>query len=119
MEEALADRGHLLKEYPIGVEVFHRGESFDPRINAIVRLEARKLRSRLAKYYELEGTGDPICIEIPKGAYVPVFRELNGSPASHLSKADVDLAESRVRGSKAAEPPLELLVHRVLPRNFP
>ena len=79
VEEALADRGHLLKEYPIGVEVFHRGDSFDPRINAIVRLEARKLRSRLAKYYELEGTGDPICIEIPKGAYVPVFRELKGS----------------------------------------
>ena len=109
VEEALADRGHLLKEYSIGVEVFHRGDSFDPRINAIVRLEARKLRSRLAKYYELEGTGDPICIEIPKGAYVPVFRELKGSPGSHLSTPDVDSAASRGRGSKSAEPSLELL----------
>jgi len=118
VEEALADRGHLLKEYPIGVEVFHRGESFDPRINAIVRLEARKLRSRLAKYYELEGTGDPICIEIPKGAYVPVFRELNGSSPSHSSKAHVDLPESKVRGSKASEPPLELLVPPRAPEEF-
>ena len=109
VEEALADRGHLLKEYSIGVEVFHRGESFDPRINAIVRLEARKLRSRLAKYYESEGTEDPISIEIPKGAYVPVFRELKGSSASHLYNADVDLAAPKVRGSRVAEPPLELL----------
>jgi TolB-like protein/tetratricopeptide (TPR) repeat protein len=118
VEEALADRGHLLKEYSIGVEVFHRGDSFDPRINAIVRLEARKLRSRLAKYYELEGTGDPIYIEIPKGAYVPVFRELKGSPPSHLSKADVDVAASRVRGSKSVEPSLELLVPPHAPEEF-
>src|SRR5665213_714737 len=61
-EEVLAARGHLLKEYSIGVEVFGRGEAFDPRSSAIVRLEARKLRLRLEKYYDSEGSRDPVQI---------------------------------------------------------
>lgn len=76
-EEALAGRGHLLKEFSIGVEVFRRGEAFDPRSSAIVRLEARKLRLRLGKYYAGEGSGDPVQIEIPKGGYVPSFRAVS------------------------------------------
>ena len=83
-EEALAARGHLLKEYAIGVEVFRRGESFDPRSSAIVRLEARKLRLRLQKYYEGEGSRDPVQIEIPKGSYVPCFRIV--SPRTFASR---------------------------------
>lgn len=40
-----------IKEYRIGVEVFDRGAGFDPRIDPVVRLQASKLRSRLAEYY--------------------------------------------------------------------
>lgn len=63
-----------IKEYLLGVEVFDRGESFDPRIDPIVRVEARRLRDKLKEYYEGEGREDPVRIELPKGSYVPSFR---------------------------------------------
>lgn len=74
VEETLGGRASGLKEVIIGVEAFGRGDSFDPRLDPIVRTEARKLRVRLTRYYETEGRGDPLQIELPKGAYVPVFR---------------------------------------------
>ena len=67
-----------LKEYVIALEVFDREASYDPRVDATVRVEAGKLRVRLQKYYETDGQFDPIRIEIPKGAYVPVFQDLVG-----------------------------------------
>jgi TolB-like protein/Tfp pilus assembly protein PilF len=76
VEETIAGRGHMVKEYVIGAEVFGRGESFDPRLDPIVRTEARKLRARLDKYYEGEvqdTVGDPVRIEFHKGSYVPTF----------------------------------------------
>ncbi len=73
VEQAVLGCGHLLKEYVIGVEALRRGDTFDPRLDPIVRTQARKLRARLAKYYETEGQQDPIRIEFPKGSYVPIF----------------------------------------------
>ena len=63
-----------LKEYTLGVAVFDRSEAFDPRTDPVVRLEARRLRLKLAEYYQAEGLADPVIIELPKGAYVPHFR---------------------------------------------
>lgn len=57
------------KEYTIGVEVLQRGETFDPTVDTIVRVHARRLRTRLAKYYQNEGRADPLRITIPKGRY--------------------------------------------------
>ena len=71
---AVEGRSQLIKEYSIGVDVFGRGESFDPRVDPIVRVEARKLRSRLAVYYESDGRHDAVWIEVPKGSYAPRFR---------------------------------------------
>jgi Tol biopolymer transport system component len=76
VEETLEGRGEHLKEYLLGVEVFGRGDSFDPRIDPIVRVQARKLRARLADYYQGQGRKDTIIIEFPKGRYVPLFGEL-------------------------------------------
>jgi TolB-like protein/Flp pilus assembly protein TadD len=73
VEQALAGHGDKLKEYVVGVEVFQRQQDFDPRIDAVVRVEARRLRFHLKKYYEGEGRDDPVWIDFPKGAYVPVF----------------------------------------------
>jgi TolB-like protein len=73
VEEVLAGRGRLVKEYSIGVEVLGKGEQFDPRLNAIVRLEARKIRRNLQKYYDTEGSANPLRIELPKGRYAPAF----------------------------------------------
>lgn len=81
VEEVLAGRGPQIKEYLIGVEVFHRGESFDPRLDPIVRTQARKLRVKLDKYYETEGARDSLRIDFPKGAYVPSFRSLTAASA--------------------------------------
>jgi eukaryotic-like serine/threonine-protein kinase len=64
-----------LKEYTLGVEVFDRGDDFDPRLDPIVRVEASRLRSRLQKYYDGPGAVDPIRISLPRGAYVPSFAE--------------------------------------------
>src|ERR1700693_1055987 len=86
VEEALAGRAESIKEYSIGVEVFGRGPSFDPRISNIVRVEAQRLRSKLAKYYEGEGREDALRIELPKGGYAPSW----GSPAEfHQASAAV------------------------------
>ena len=51
VEETVACRSEKLKEYSIGVEVFDRETSFDPRTDPIVRVQARRLRARLTRYY--------------------------------------------------------------------
>jgi serine/threonine-protein kinase len=74
VEETLAGHSGSIKEYSLGVNVFGRGDEFNPRLDPIVRVQARNLRGRIDRYYSGEGAGDPIAIELPKGAYVPVFR---------------------------------------------
>jgi adenylate cyclase len=73
-EEVLAGRGDRLKAFSIAREVYGRDETFDPRSDTIVRVEAGRLRQRLAAYYESEGRRDPVRIEIPKGGYNPTFK---------------------------------------------
>ena len=75
VSETIAGRGDDLKEYRFGVEVFDRPESFNPATDPIVRVEARRLRAKLAKYYETGGRSDDTIIELPKGGYVPCFRK--------------------------------------------
>src|SRR5450755_1431481 len=52
-----------LKEFTIAMEVFDRTSDYDPNIDAIVRVEARRLRAKLKAYYEEEpGRSDPVLI---------------------------------------------------------
>jgi TolB-like protein len=81
VEEALSGRGDRIKAYSIAVEVFGRGESFDPQTDPIVRIEAGHLRRALERYYLTAGHTDPILITIPKGGYAPVFA-LRSQPSS-------------------------------------
>ncbi|HUE86310.1 MAG TPA: hypothetical protein VMO26_09555 [Vicinamibacterales bacterium] len=74
VERTLAGEGDQLKEYVLGTEVFDRPDSYDPRIDSIVRVEVRRLRSRLEDYYRGLGAGDSVLITIPRGAYVPIFQ---------------------------------------------
>ena len=74
VERRLEGRDSELKESVIGVEVFGRDPGYDPKLDAIVRTEAVRLRARLDKYYAAEGSADPLIIELPKGGYKPVFR---------------------------------------------
>ena len=73
VERTLAGEGDQLKEYVLGVEVFDRNDSYDPRLDSIVRVEARRLRSKLAEYYRTQGATDLLTIAIPRGSYIPVF----------------------------------------------
>jgi serine/threonine-protein kinase len=72
--EAAAGRGDELKEYVVGVQVFGKESSFDPRTDPIVRVQARRLRARLLRYYHDEGQHDELIIDLPKGGYAPVFK---------------------------------------------
>jgi TolB-like protein len=72
VERTLAGEGDRLKEYVIGVEVFDRDADYDPRLDSIVRVEAARLRAKLAEYYAGEGRADPIVLTLPKGGYAPV-----------------------------------------------
>ena len=78
VESELTGHRRDIQEYTIGLEVFDRGKSFDPRTDSIVRGEAHRLRKRLKKYYAVHGRLQPIRIELPKRGYVPSF-ERQGS----------------------------------------
>lgn len=73
VEQTIADRDVLLKEYTIATEVFGRNSDYDPRIDSVVRVQAGRLRTKLQEYYTTEGKGDQIVIDLPKGHYHPVF----------------------------------------------
>ena len=77
VDRELAGRGRELKEYTLGTEVFDRDSAYDPRIDPIVRVEARRLRTKLREYYSGPGTSDSIVIDLPKGSYVPRFQSVS------------------------------------------
>lgn len=66
-----------IKEYNIAVEALGRPPDFDQKRDSIVRVEAHRLRKRLREYYESEGRDHAIQIELPLGAYVPLFHRLD------------------------------------------
>ena len=73
-ERTLEGRPDSVKEYALGVDVFDCPTDYDPRIDTVVRAEARRLRARLAGYDDGEGRQNPTRIELPKGSYVVAFR---------------------------------------------
>jgi len=81
VDETLAGRGERLKEFVVGVEVFGKPSSFDPRNDPIVRVQARRLRAQLARYYKEEAADGELVIELPKGGYAPVFHPARSAPA--------------------------------------
>jgi serine/threonine-protein kinase len=82
VERTRAGHADELKEYTVGAEALGRGESFDPRTDAIVRVEVSRLRNRLSHYYATEGTANPVRIAVPKGSYVPIFESAPRIPRS-------------------------------------
>ncbi len=68
-EQTLDHPGSSVKEYQIATEVFGRPASFDSHVDSTVRVQAGRLRVKLAEYYSSEGAEDPVVIELPKGSY--------------------------------------------------
>ncbi|HXI43085.1 MAG TPA: hypothetical protein VNH83_24095 [Bryobacteraceae bacterium] len=103
VEQKLRNRTVRLKEYLIGVTVFERGENFNPGTDPIVRVQARRLRSKLTLYYETEGRADTVVIELPCGGYVPVFQLR--SAVEHMRRLQpLDSAPAETRRSVVVLP---------------
>ena len=79
VEQTLNGQSGSIKQYTVAVEALGYGADFDPQSNPIVRINARKLRRALDRYYLKHGIEETIRIDIPKGSYIPVFME---SPAA-------------------------------------
>ena len=73
-----------VKEYQIATEVYGRPADFDPQSDSTIRVQAGRLRMKLADYYATEGAADPIVVKIPKGSYHLTFEARPGQPAMQL-----------------------------------
>ncbi len=83
VERTLEGRGETLKEYVIALEVFDRDQTFDPRIDSLVRVEAARLRARLNAFYAKAGSSG-LQIELHAGSYTPVFLVPGGERTAEL-----------------------------------
>jgi hypothetical protein len=72
-KQSLSDPEAPLKEYQIATEVYGRPADFDPQTDSTIRVQAGRLRVKLADYYATEGAADPIVVKIPKGSYHLIF----------------------------------------------
>ena len=72
-DKSLAGESHSLKEYTVGLDVFGKPASYDPRQESVVRMHVGRLRQKLAEYYRTEGVDDPIVVDLPKGAFGLTF----------------------------------------------
>jgi hypothetical protein len=97
--ETLTERKSELTEHQIGVHVFGRPVNYSSVEDNIVRTYARQVRRRLAEYFALEGSAEPLRIDVPLGGYVPVF--LDAVPA----KGVVGAGSSSTTAPTVALPP--------------
>jgi hypothetical protein len=90
-QKALHGEAEQIKEYNIAVEAFGRQPNFDQKEDAIVRVEAHRLRKRLKQYYEGDGANHVVQIHISPGQYAPVFvfkNDANGGASSSRSNSE-------------------------------
>jgi len=89
----IEERTDEITEQQIGIHVFGRAPGYNPGEDNIVRTTARQLRQRLAVYYLEEGSADELRIEVPRGAYIPVFQP-GSKHLSELQSASLDSPSS-------------------------
>jgi hypothetical protein len=73
VERSLQEHGDRPKETVLGVEVFGRTPGYDTQADPVVRVTARRLRSKLKQFYQATGRDDPVRMELPPGGYVLKF----------------------------------------------
>ena len=93
VERSLAGEGEQIKEYAIGIDVFGRDANYDPRLDSIVRVEARRLRSKVEEYYAGPGRANDVIIQLRRGSYVPAFERRSDAVAVTRDESPA-LAES-------------------------
>jgi hypothetical protein len=72
-EKSLAGTADSLKEYTVGLDVFAKPASYDPRQESAVRMHVARLRQKLAEYYRTDGVNDPVIVDLPKGGFRVTF----------------------------------------------
>jgi len=94
-DHALDHPGASPKEYQIATEVFGRPSNFDPHLDSTVRVQAGRLRGKLAEYYASEGADDQILVDFPRGTYALTFHERSaGAGRNHGSTPHDSSVES-------------------------
>jgi hypothetical protein len=99
-EHSLQNPGVPVKEYQIATEVFGRPANFDPHLDSAIRVQAGRLRVKLAEYYSSEGGADPVLVELPKGTYTLSFHP---RPITPKAKPDGDRQREEKQTSKRAQ----------------
>jgi hypothetical protein len=72
-EKSVSGTADGLKEYTVGLDVFAKPDTYDPRQESTVRMHVARLRQKLGQYYRTEGVEDPILVDLPKGGFKVTF----------------------------------------------
>src|SRR5688572_30792453 len=82
-----------LTEFTIATEVFGRSaKNFDPTSDAVVRVEAHRLRKKLKEIYERDSRAQGLHISLPAGTYVPKFTAATSAATSGEASAEASNA---------------------------
>jgi hypothetical protein len=105
-EKSLGGEAHNLKEYTVGLDVFGKPASYDPRQESVVRMHVGRLRQKLAEYYRTEGADDAVIVDLPKGGFGLTFElrpvPLAPPPVERVAPATPVPAPRRFSGREVA-----------------
>src|SRR5947207_11472801 len=111
-DKSLAGEAQNLKEYTVGLDVFGKPSSYDPRQESVVRMHVGRLRQKLAEYYRTDGADDPVIVDLPKGGFALTF-DARPVPQPNILNDGMPLAAStrpQRRGFSARELALAALL---------
>src|SRR5215831_16448640 len=94
-DHALQNPGTSVKEYQIATEVFGRPAGFDSHLDSTVRVQAGRLRVKLAEYYASEGTQDPVIVELPRGSYSLTLHPRPALPKPEIKQSAITPSRAR------------------------
>lgn len=104
VERAMRGEASDLKETTIAIEVFLRAADYDPKVDPIVRVHARRVRDKLDQYYRTAGANDPIRIDLPKGGYVPQILRRLPNRKTEFSDWEEPLPNERIASLHDSKP---------------
>lgn len=96
--------GRSFNEYSIALDVFQKDESFDPRLDPMVRVYVRRLRDKLNQYRTTTGLQDPVEIVLPPRTYVPTIRIRPGPVSAGLPEPKSGQRNIAVRAFRCLSP---------------
>lgn len=117
-KQSLREGATTLHEQEIGEAVFGRTNDYDTSLDNIVRVNVTELRKRISQYFDGDGAGETLLVEIPRGAYIPVFSR-RPSIAAEIVAPESAADEATPSGSEEKTAPSELQEHTAAPgRHF-